>query len=171
MKHDYKYISENISIVPLSEEYSELYRQLRNRDDNRQWFKTDMMITADMQKAWYQGYLTKQTEYMFAIIDNSTKEFLGAVALCDINEEEKSAEIGRLIVDQKKSAGKGYASCALDAACIIGVQYLGLKKIYAEIYEDNIASRRSVQKLSFQEMERWKDEKGRGIVRVEKSWN
>ncbi len=149
MEHHYFYREKDISIVPLSEVHSEKYRQLRNRDDNRKWFKTDLIITQDMQKKWYQNYLTKPSEYMFAIEDNKTGEFIGAVGLYDINPEEKCAEIGRIIVDRFKSGGRGYASKALECACKIGVEQLGLTRIYAEIYSDNIASLRSFEKIGF----------------------
>lgn len=168
MKHDYSYTAEEISLRPLSPEESEKYRQLRNREDNRSWFKTDAVITADMQKQWYQKYLLKPSEYMFSIIKNDTGEFLGAVGLYDIDLEKKSAEIGRIIVDRYKVGGKGYASVALESACRIGEKRLGLQRIYAEIYADNAASLRSFYKIGFKAVESAKDFRGDTIIRVEK---
>ncbi len=168
MKHDYSYTAEEISLRPLSSEDSEKYRQLRNREDNRSWFKTDAFITADMQKQWYQKYLLKPSEYMFAIVKNDTKEFLGAVGLYDIDSEKKSAEIGRIIVDRYKAGGKGYASVALEIACSIGEKQLGLQRIYAEIYADNAASLKSFYKTGFEKADTVKDFRGDTIIRVEK---
>lgn len=38
MNHLYTRICGNISIVPMSPEYSEMYRRLRNREENRHFF-------------------------------------------------------------------------------------------------------------------------------------
>lgn len=168
MKHEYSYTAEDISLRPLSPEDSEKYRQLRNREDNRSWFKTDALITADMQKQWYERYLFKPSEYMFSIVKNDTGEFIGALGLYDIDSKNKSAEIGRIIVDRYKAGGKGYASAALEGVCRIGEKMLGLQRIYAEIYADNAASLRSFYNIGFEAVETVKDFKGDALIRVEK---
>ena len=169
MEHDYSYRAKDISLRPLSVEDSEKYRQLRNREDNRRWFKTDVVIAADAQEKWYRNYLLKPAEYMFAIEENETGEFLGAVGLYDIDSETKSAEIGRIIVDRYKAGGKGYASIALESVCRIGVEQLDLQRIYAEIYADNAASIRSFEKIGFLAIAEMETENGSMIVQVEKT--
>lgn len=166
MKHEYSYKAGDISLRPLSGEDSERYRQLRNREDNRKWFKTDSHITTAMQEKWYEEYLQKDTEYMFSIVENVSSAFIGAVALYDVDQKRGSAEIGRIIVDRYRFGGKGYAACALDAVCRMAKDMLGLRQVYAEIYADNEPSIRSFYKAGFLKTSCTEDEKGRPMILV-----
>lgn len=38
MNHSFKCSIDGVSVIPMSEEYSELYRQLRNKRENRKFF-------------------------------------------------------------------------------------------------------------------------------------
>lgn len=168
MEHNYCYKVEEICLRPFSLVDSENYRQLRNREDNRRWFKTDAVIAQEAQEKWYHNYLLKTSEYMFAVEENETGKFLGAVGLYDVDLETKSAEIGRIIIDRYIVGGKGYAAKALEAACRIAIEQLGLRRIYAEIYSDNVASLRSFRKIGFAEIAEIQETNGYKIIRVEK---
>ena len=149
MKHDYHFELEDIILKPLSAEESELYRQLRNREDNAQWFETTQTITRQMQQAWYQGYLERPGEYMFSIYERSTGAFLGAMSLYHVDPDKKQGEIGRVIIDREKAGGKGYALKVVEAVCRLGYEKMDLNRIYAEIYSDNYPSLRIVEQLGF----------------------
>lgn len=149
MKHDYHFELEDIILKPLSAEESELYRQLRNREDNAQWFETTKAITMQMQQAWYQGYLERPGEYMFSVYERSTGEFLGAMSLYHVDPEKRQGEIGRVIIDREKAGGKGYALKVVEAVCQLGYEKMHLNRIYAEIYSDNYPSLRIVEQLGF----------------------
>lgn len=142
-------VEKDIVLKEFSEADSEAYRILRNREDNCHFFLTGSLITKDMQKKWYDAYLNNKTEYMFSIYERSSNIFLGAVSLYHIDSSEHKAEIGRIIVDKKLAAGKGYGAQAIHGMIQWGYESLGIREFRAEILKGNYASYRSFEKNGF----------------------
>ncbi|MBD5537242.1 MAG: GNAT family N-acetyltransferase [Lachnospiraceae bacterium] len=149
MQHNYTISTANIILQPLSKEDSQRLRRLRNREDNRKWFKSHTEITEEMQNTWYEKYLSSPTEIMFSIYDRSSLCFLGTVGLHNIDTEKGCAEAGRLLIDRQTSAGHGFGAEAVISASTIGFNRLNLHYIYAEIYADNIPSIKSFERAHF----------------------
>lgn len=149
MQHNYTISTANIILQPLSKEDSQCLRRLRNREDNRKWFKSHTEITEEMQDTWYEKYLSSPTEIMFSVYDADTHCFLGTVGLYDIDTEKKCAEVGRLLIDRQTAAGRGLGTEVLISAFTIGFDKLNLNHIYAEIYADNIPCIKSCEKAHF----------------------
>lgn len=147
----------------MSKEYSECYRQLRNQDENRFYFFQSAIIGREQQEKWYESYLAKRDQYMFAIIENSNGNFIGGLGLYDIvSEPARTAEAGRILVDKKQYAGKGYGAQALKLLAQIAKSNLELVNLYAYILETNIASRKTFEKAGYQLVE-----ENSGICKVE----
>ena len=82
--------------------------------------------------------------YVYAVILKDTEEYIGHVSLSEISE---GIEIGYAICE--KHQGKGYATEIVRAYVAWGKKELGLKKIYGEIYPENIASRKVLENAGF----------------------
>lgn len=139
----------DICLKIINEFEMEEYRRLRNDKDNQKFFFHSAYISYEQQRKWFLDYLKNTNELMFAIYDINTNEFIGAISLYNIDAKIKSAEIGRLIIDRKKAGGKGYASKAINALINWAQEKLGISYYYAEIYYNNIASRRTFEKSQF----------------------
>lgn len=155
MNHQYFAESENIILKPFGEIDSEQYRILRNEDSNRKFFFSDEFISVDTQKKWYKGYLEKTGEYMFSIYHKSSELFLGAIGIYDVNEICSTAEVGRIIIDNKIeiAKGKGYGAEAIIALSRFAFEKLNIQQLYAYIYSDNLASIKSFEKAEYQRQE------------------
>ncbi len=136
MKHNFDFDFKRISLKPLEKEDIELLRLLRNQE--KEYFATHHEITKENQEIWYEKYLKKENDIMFKIVKKDTpKEFIGAIALYDIDWEKKISEFGRVVVDKKKAPEKGIGTEATKAVCLFGFDILKLKKIKGEILKSN----------------------------------
>ena len=151
MKHDYSIEREHIILVPMDEQTSECYRKLRNREDNRNFFFNSVVIEKEQQEKWFQNYLNKQSEYMFAVFLKEKMEFVGGIGIYDIDLFRKTAEVGRIIIDRNLAAGKGYGTEAIKGVCRIAQDKLNLEEMYAYIYSANLASIKAFFKAGFSE--------------------
>lgn len=148
MKHNYSITCENIIISPMNEMESELYRRLRNRDDNRKEFFDQNIIEKEQQKKWFDKYLKRSDQIMFSVYLKDSKEFIGGLGVYDINMDKKIAEVGRIIIDKERCKGKGYGAEALKGTSQMA-RNVGLKHLYAYIYSGNQASIKTFQKAGY----------------------
>lgn len=149
MKYKDCLIEQDIYLREINKDESELYRALRNREDNCHFFMNEQLITEEMQKKWYDSYLENDTEIMFSIYEKKTNFFLGAVSLYHIDSMEHRAEVGRIIVDKQIASGKGYAAQAIHGIVQYGCSSFGIKEYVAEVIKGNYASYRSFEKNGF----------------------
>ena len=125
---------------------SESYRILRNKPEIRKWFYSNSVISADEQRLWFENYLHKDNEIMFSIIYRNF--FAGGGGIYHIDSIQKSAEIGRIVVDKTVAVERGVGKNAILAASQLAFQ-LGIKTLYANIYADNIASQKAFKGAGF----------------------
>lgn len=167
MKHNYTISTKSIQLLPLSHENSQNFRILRNREDNRNWFKSNSIISEEAQSAWYEKYLATPNEFMFSVHDPNTMSFLGAIGLYDIDFQKKQAEMGRLLIDRKVVGGRGLGTEAVKAISKLAFTQLTLNRIYSEIYSNNLASIRALEKAHFQIRSNTTDSDGTPMVITE----
>ena len=73
---------------------------------------------------------------------------IGNIKLGNINSQHQTANLSYLI-GAKKLWGKGVASLAISTITEIGLQQIGLMKICAGVYENNIASSKVLVKNGY----------------------
>ena len=138
----------NIYIRPIEENDIEIIRQWRNQDDVRNNFINNYIISSEQQKKWYTNYLKNdKTDKMFLFY--LEEEPIGCVALYNINQENKNAEFGRLMIGKEKHRKKGYAQNATYRICKYGFNTLELENIYLSVFGDNIKAAKLYEKLGF----------------------
>lgn len=91
----------------------------------------------------------KDTAVYFAIVEKESDEVIGSVWLRKIDEEheKKIAELGILL--RKEFWSKGYAAEAYKAMIKFSFDKLKLRKLYVEVNEENLSSRKLHEKLYF----------------------
>ena len=136
MKHNHRYEFGRIILTPLEKKDIELLRVLRNRENK--YFQTKNEITKEAQEAWFESYLTKENDIMFKISHkDSPEEFIGAIAVYDIDYNNKIAEVGRTVIDKDKNNEPGLGQDATKGICLFSFTVLGIEKIVASIIKTN----------------------------------
>ena len=148
MKHQYEYENKRIILKPLEAEDIENLRILRNR--NRHFFATQAEITKEGQKNWYCSYLNKDNDIMFKVVlSKKPEQFVGAVAVYDIDWEQKVCEFGRIVIDKELAAQRGIGTETVEGICCFAFTKLKMKKIKAEVLKTNERAMAVYQKTGF----------------------
>lgn len=152
MKHNYFIESDRISLHAMTEDESEMYRILRNRKDNIDFFFSGKEITVAEQKTWYERYLNDETQLMFSIYENVGGVFIGGISLYDIDSNKGMAEVGRIIIDRNIAAGKHYGAEAIKLLNSIAKANVNIHSTYANIYNSNLASLKSFYAAGYKDV-------------------
>lgn len=142
---------ERIFLRSSNAEESEKYRILRNREENRRFFFTNVEISRKGQMEWYERYYQSDNEYMFSIYEKLSGRYIGALGIYHIDWQNKKTEIGRLIVDKSTVAGKGYGKEAVNCVIKWAVDKLAILTFYAYVYKSNLPSNRVFMACGFEQ--------------------
>lgn len=136
MQHNYSFEFGRVKLLPLEEEDIEKLRILRNHE--REFFIHTDEISMEGQKKWYQSYLIKQDDIMFKVVKkNKEDEFIGAIAVYNINYDLETAEFGRIVIDKTKAPEKGIGMEATKAVCLFAFDVLKITKIVGLVLKSN----------------------------------
>ena len=155
---------QNPKLCAISKTDLKYLRNIRNK--NNQFFLNSTQITNKQQRDWYESYLQKEKsgkEYMFILQDVSTN--YGTGAIYNINQKNKTAEIGRFIVDEE-FRGKGYGDILLKQIIELAFKKLALKKVYLEVLFDNKQAIGLYNRHKFATVEKFK-KSGKQILKME----
>ena len=148
MKHSYSFEYLRVVLKPLEYEDIEKLRVLRNKESK--YFLNSQQISSDEQQKWYERYLAKTDDIMFKV-EKATNpgEFIGTIAVYDINWNEKIAECGRLIIDKEIAPDKGIGADTIKAICKFCFDNLKLKKVIAVVLKSNTRILKIDQRVGF----------------------
>jgi len=103
-------------------------------------------ITRRQEEEWFDKDPGKENA-VFAV-ETSAGRYIGNVGLHRINWQSRAAELG-IVIGEKDEWGKGYATEIEKMMIGYGFRTLGLRKIHARVFAENIASRRALEKNGF----------------------
>lgn len=146
MEHFFSRRSGVIRIIAMDENHSELYRQMRNKEENRRFFFSEELISEEGQRRWYENYLRDDSQLMFAITEE--EKFIGGCGLYRIDREKEIAEFGRILIDKKRRWG-GIGKTAVELILSVAKDELGLSKVFLKVKSDNIPAVRVYEKVGF----------------------
>jgi len=95
---------------------------------------------------------------LFGLFLKENDEHIGNIKIGNINRIHKFADIG-LIVGNKGRWGKGYGTEAIDLGSRYAFEVLGLKKLTAGIYANNIGCYKAFIKAGYYEAGRFKKQR------------
>ena len=101
------------------------------------------------QLEWYAELERTHTGIWWAITLSQTKEFCGAIGYNNRGTEHRKAEIGFWLLPEYWK--KGIVREAMEPVLEYGFQELNLHRIEAFVEEDNISSKKALQKMHFQQ--------------------
>lgn len=135
-----------LTVADVTEE--KYVRWLNDPEVNR--FLENRFIPQTFESAW--EYVARASGnpniYFFAILLKENKKHIGNIKLGPIDWNHRRAEIGIMIGD-KSSWGKGYATDVIRLITDFAFQTLGLQKVTAGAYENNLGSIKAFLKAGF----------------------
>lgn len=150
-----------IALVPLQETDLQAVYELNMDYDicSGAGFWPDMP-TYEAFLGWMEPFLKEvnKEKYHFAIVPRSTVEnkcvdgnrfVCGVVSAFNVNDFHKTAYVGIRI--RKTLQKQGYATTAMKALLWYLCKIRGMRKVYAEVYDNNEPSQKLFQKLGFVE--------------------
>ena len=147
-----------IALVPLQETDLQAVYELNMDYDicSGAGFWTDMP-TYEAFLGWMEPFLKEvnKDKYHFAIVPQSTVEnsgnrlVCGVVSAFNVNDFHKTAYVGIRIRNTLQK--QGYATTAMKAFLWYLCKIRGMRKVYAEVYDNNEPSQKLFKKLGFVE--------------------
>lgn len=111
----------------------------RNREDIRVHFIHPDVITWEQHLVWWQQYRSKSDDFVFIVEETQRLHRpVGQVSLYNIDLKKSEAEYGRLITGDNEARRIGLARRATELLISWAFDSLGLKRIYLEVFKDNI---------------------------------
>ncbi len=104
--------------------------------------------TVDTLKDYIGRYNNNKNGMLLGIFSKKTPKHIGNITLHQIDWKDRHGEIG-IIMGDKKSGGKGYATEAIKLIVKHAFKNLNLHKLYAGVIEGNEASERVFEKIGF----------------------
>src|SRR3989344_296586 len=101
-------------------------------------------------RKYIEEIITNPNNHFFAIVRRDSEKHIGNIKLGPIDWNHKTGDIGLMIGD-KSSWGKGYATEAIGLVTNYAFDELGLRKVTAGAYENNIGSIKAFLKQGFVE--------------------
>ena len=147
MNHNLSIQYDDIVLKPMTIGESIEYIRLRNDLSIRKCFFDDSIIAPEQQKKWFSTYLNSKNDYMFSILDIDGF-FVGGCGVYNIDDENKSAEFGRIIIDPKYKH-RGYATRAILGVMEIVNKEIGIQYIKLFVKKDNIEAIQLYKKVGF----------------------
>ena len=124
-------------------------------------------FTKEETKLWIEACINRSNGYIQKAITTEDGNHIGWVDLKNIEQADKSAEIGIAIGD-KQFWGKGYGSSALRAMLSVGFREWELNKIWLRVDVDNEKAIRSYRLNGFQEEEFMHQDRWRNGISVDR---
>jgi RimJ/RimL family protein N-acetyltransferase len=160
-------VDEN-QLVPITINDLNYLREIRN--NNKDYFLTNNLITENQQKLWHESYSRKNAqglEYMY--IFKVKNRPCGTGAIYDIDHKLLQAKIGRFIIE-KSLRGKGYGDILLKKITYVAFEKLNLKRVDLEVLASNKQAVKLYLKSGFKPYKK-QTEKGRQIILMSRAKN
>ena len=150
-----KIIGERIFLKCLTEEdASSEYVSWMNDSEITQFLESKgRKFTLQDIKDYIKKMESSLDNYLFGIFLKDTGQHIGNIKIGGINSIHKFAEMG-LIIGKKELHGKGYGTEAIKLATKYAFEKLGLNKLVAGMYENNIGSYKAFIKAGYREVGR-----------------
>lgn len=124
-----------VRLRPVEERDLPLLARWRNAPENRRFFFSPFLINPGGQSKWYEDLLADRSRVIL-MIDTHAGQTVGMLGLDKIDWRIGEAESGIYLLDPTER-GKGYAEEAGLLMINYAFEELGLRRLYAVIYDFN----------------------------------
>jgi len=151
VKYFPKVVGERVYLSPISLEDAEPYAQwLNDMETSRFLTLSQTQITLHGEREALQ---TLSKAHTYAIVEKGTDRLLGNCGLLDIEESNRSAEVG-IFIGPPEARGKGYGTEALRLLCDYAFNALNLRSLMLRVYDYNERAIASYRRIGFRELGR-----------------
>jgi RimJ/RimL family protein N-acetyltransferase len=142
-----------VQIADVTEEY---VGWLNSKEINQYLESRFVTHTLESVKAYVEKNVGDQDIFFFAMARKDNNRHIGNIKLGPVDWHHKIADIG-VVIGDKNSWGKGFAAEAIILLCSFAFSELGLHKLTASAYENNVGSIKAFQNAGFLEEGRKKN--------------
>jgi len=139
-----------LDLLPRNMDHLDLYYKWINDQDVRLFSRNEIPHTREEIKKWFEqpSHEGPQEHIGFELWYKPDKVVIGNGGLSQINYIVRKANLW-MIIGEKDYWGKGLASEAVELVLDYAFKEVNLNKIYAGIFEPNIASWKCAEKVGF----------------------
>jgi ribosomal-protein-alanine N-acetyltransferase len=105
--------------------------------------------TLEMEREWYEKMGKADGDLVWAVFLG--EKHIGSTGIHGINWRNRNGMTGNLIGD-KSEWGKGYGSEVVALRTKFAFEMLGLEKLKTEVFMENVASRKALEKAGYETM-------------------
>jgi RimJ/RimL family protein N-acetyltransferase len=148
MKYFPKIPGEKVYLSPISLEDAETYAAwLNDLETSRYLTLASAQVTIHGER---ETLVALSKGHNYAIVERGSDKLLGNCGLMDIEETNRTAEIG-IFLGPSVARGKGYGTEALRLLCDYAFNVLGLRSLMLRVYDYNERAMASYRKVGFRE--------------------
>ena len=115
----------------------------------------DQTHTLDTLLTFVRNMNASPRDHLFGIFLAQGGEHIGNIKIGNVREPHRSADLG-LIIGRRSAWGKGYGSEAIALATRWAFEQLGLNKLWAGMYAENLGSYHAFIKAGYREVGRFR---------------
>ncbi len=140
-----------VGLRAIEESDLSLLLEWRNKPDFRKYFREYRELSFSQQKNWFlQKVMNDKSTVMFAIVDLTTNELVGACGLCYIDFINQNADFSIYIGKDNLYIDEKYAIDAARVMMKYGFEELNLHRLWTEIYSIDEAKKKMFASLGFE---------------------
>lgn len=115
----------------------------------------DQTQTLDTLRTFVRNMNASLRDHLFGIFLAQGGEHIGNIKIGNVREPHRSADLG-LIIGRRSAWGKGYGTEAIALATRFAFEQLGLNKLWAGMYAENLGSYHAFIKAGYREVGRFR---------------
>lgn len=142
-------LGERVRLAPLTMEIMGNFVPWMSDLDVTRWMGVRGCPTIEMEREWYEKMSKSDSDLLWGIFVG--EKHIGSTGLHQIDWRNRNAITGNLIGD-KTEWGKGYGSEVVALRTRYAFEMLGLEKLKTEVFVENAASRRALEKSGYATM-------------------
>ena len=119
-------------MIPLTREYLEFVREVRNHPEVNKYLYTNAHISREEQERWYRKQLRDKKSSVFIALSD---EAIGYCQVKNIDHVNHSCELGFCIAPRHQ--GKGYGMAVVKQLISYAKSKLKMHRLYLEVFADN----------------------------------
>ena len=127
------------------------YETIRNWRTDAQEYNSFFEFRPVTKKQNEMFYEKHSDEFNFCIVYKKTNEVIGTISIVDLDTRSRKAEMGRILIGDKKYRGQGLMKSAIELVKEYAFKNLNLRKLYCTVFEKNLPAQKTYTSCGFKQ--------------------